>query len=62
MMRPYVLHHVSLEARVAHRQRQAQELRRYAVALGDHPEAPLIRARADQLEALVKELRRCCSE
>jgi len=52
MMRPWVFNQVSPAARMAHRQRQAQELQRYTVALRDHPHAPLIRARADRLKAL----------
>ena len=37
---------------IAHRRRQASELRRFAIALRDHPDVPSIHARADRLEAL----------
>jgi hypothetical protein len=39
---------------VAHRRQQVAELRRFAIALGDHPDVPLIRARADRLEGIAQ--------
>ena len=39
-------------ALIAHRRRRATELRRFAITLRDHPDAPLIHVRADRLEAI----------